>query len=642
MVSSHLAVLLAAAGAIGAHAASIQPQVSPRDISLARRAVSDAPNGYVPGDVSCPSTRPTIRNGTSLSRQERDWVQTRRNETLAPMRDLLRRIGIRDFNVEEYLGDGESNNIAIPNIGIAVSGGGYRAMLNGAGGLAAFDSRSDGSTEPGNLGGLLQASTYLSGLSGGGWLIGSLYINNFTSVQASVQSPEIWQFENSILEGPEEESFLNYYTDVYDATNAKEDAGYNTTIVDLWGRMLSYQLVNLTEGGPGVTFSSIQDDEEFAAGRTPLPFVVALGRSPDETALSVNSTVFEFTPWEMGSSDNVLSGYVPLRWVGSRFDNGSLPDDESCVRGFDNAGFVLGTSSSLFNAALLYLQDEDNEYVPDGIPDFAISGLSSILETWGESYNDIADWSPNPFYGWNPDVNLGAESRRLTLVDGGMDLQNIPLHPLLSIEREVDVVFAIDSSADTNLSWPDGQAMQATYQRSLVDISEGTGFPSVPSRRSFINLGLNAHPTFFGCNSTNVTDPHPLIVYLPNAPYQYWSNTSTYQMAYNESERDAMVQNGWAVVTQQNATVDAEWPRCVGCAILHRSFERTNTTIPQDCQQCYERYCWNGDIDESEPDVYAPSLFGELIDVQSAAVGVVGSSAIVLAVSAAVGMALML
>ncbi|OJH07625.1 MAG: hypothetical protein AOY29_13380 [Alcanivorax borkumensis] len=74
-------------------------------------------------------------------------------------------------------------------------------MIGGAGALAAWDSRSAGSDEKGNLGGLLQSATYLSGVSSGGWLVGSLAINNFTSVKDSVDAAAIWQFEDSIFNG---------------------------------------------------------------------------------------------------------------------------------------------------------------------------------------------------------------------------------------------------------------------------------------------------------------------------------------------------------------------------------------------------------------------------------------------------------
>jgi len=128
-------------------------------------------------------------------------VQKRRNETIEPIRDLLKRLNIPDFDSEEYLKDVEDNATALPNIGLAVSGGGYRALLNGAGAFAAWDSRSAESDAEGNIGGLLQSATYISGLSGGSWLIGSIYVNNFTTVQASLSSPVVWEFEDSILEG---------------------------------------------------------------------------------------------------------------------------------------------------------------------------------------------------------------------------------------------------------------------------------------------------------------------------------------------------------------------------------------------------------------------------------------------------------
>ncbi|EXK25861.1 hypothetical protein FOMG_17515 [Fusarium oxysporum f. sp. melonis 26406] len=55
-------------------------------------------------------------------------------------------------------------------------------MMNGAGAIAAFDNRTMGSTDEGHLGGILQATTYLSGLSGGSWLVGSLYAEHNGSV----------------------------------------------------------------------------------------------------------------------------------------------------------------------------------------------------------------------------------------------------------------------------------------------------------------------------------------------------------------------------------------------------------------------------------------------------------------------------
>ena len=122
-----------------------------------------------------------------------------------PMRELLTRLNIDGFDAGSFIDKNRDNTTNLPNIGIAFSGGGYRAMLNGAGALAAFDSRTANSTDGASqLGGLLQSSTYIAGLSGGGWLVGSIYMNNFTSVQNIIgqnEDGDVWQLGNSILEG---------------------------------------------------------------------------------------------------------------------------------------------------------------------------------------------------------------------------------------------------------------------------------------------------------------------------------------------------------------------------------------------------------------------------------------------------------
>jgi lysophospholipase len=78
--------------------------------------------------------------------------------------------------------------------------------MNGAGGVAAFDNSTTNSTSPGHIGGLLQAATYLAGLSGGSWLVGSLYVPQLTSVQKLYRmdpnaATSLWQFDNSIIRG---------------------------------------------------------------------------------------------------------------------------------------------------------------------------------------------------------------------------------------------------------------------------------------------------------------------------------------------------------------------------------------------------------------------------------------------------------
>ncbi|KAE9968722.1 hypothetical protein EG327_010947 [Venturia inaequalis] len=586
------------------------------EAALVKRALDNAPDGYTPSDVNCPSVQPAIRIAGSLSQQETLWLQKRRANTIAPLKDLLGRMGITGLDTNAYIDNHKSNMSNIPNIGVAMSGGGYRALLNGAGALAAFDSRTANSTSKGHLGGLLQSTTYLSGLSGGSWLVGSMYVNNFTAVQDILSTPAaksatggFWQFSRNLLEGPQNGVLdtVKYFTELWSGVSSKAAKGFNTTITDYWGRALSYQLINATAGGPGYTWSSISQTSAFTDGNVPMPIIVADGRAPGEVLISLNATVFEFNPWEMGSHDPMLYGFAPLAYVGSNFSAGVLGSKEKCIAGFDNAGYIMGTSSSLFNQFIINIGSVS------GIPTLVKTALTSILESVGKSEEDIADWSPNPFLGWNTQKNLGAKSRSLTLVDGGEDLQNIPLHPLIQPERNLDIIFAVDSSADTlapAANWPNGTAIVATYARSMNPaVQNGTAFPAIPDQNTIVNLGLNKRPTFFGCDSKNMTGPAPIIVYLPNAPYIFNSNTSTFEVEYNTTTRNAMVQNGYLVATMGNATLDANWPACVGCAVLSRSLERTKTKVPDICNKCFKEYCWNGTAKSETPAVpYAPEL----------------------------------
>jgi lysophospholipase len=204
---------------------------------LCRRALPNAPNGYTPEGEACPATKPFVRNGTTLSANETAWLQLRRNVTVDAMKDFLGRLDLGSFNVSSYVQQNAANASALPNIGIAASGGGYRALMNGGGALQAFDSRTPNNS--GQLGGVLQSATYLAGLSGGSWLVGSLYLNNFTDVTSLRDSGTVWLFQDSIFVGPTQSTDFSirtseYFLELQDAVSGKADAGYNTSITDYW------------------------------------------------------------------------------------------------------------------------------------------------------------------------------------------------------------------------------------------------------------------------------------------------------------------------------------------------------------------------------------------------------------------------
>lgn len=334
-----------------------------------------------------------------------------------------------------------------------------------------------------------------------------------------------------------------------------------------------------------------------------MPIAIADSITKGEAVPHAGSTVFEFNPFEMGSYDPTIYGFVPLRYLGTRFVNGRVPDGETCYRGLDNTGFIMGTSATVFN----YLITHSDAATTSGIWRRL---LKDILQPLNEKKDDIASFDPNPFYAHASDTNPFADDKRLSLVDGGEDHQNLPFHPLLQPQRAVDVIFAVDASADTPTGWPNGSALVTTYERSKNNkIANGTAFPAIPDTNTFVNNGLNNKPTFFGCDAKNTSSTHtPIIVYLPSAPYSYHANISTATHSFENPERDAIIENAYNVATRGNATEDAQWPTCVSCVMLSRSWERTNTSVPAACEACFERYCWDGKVNTEQPLDYEPKL----------------------------------
>ena len=83
---------------------------------------------YAPINVTCPTD--LIRYGDNgLSPLEKQYIAQRRTKATENLATWLGLVGLQDFNVSSFL----ANQSNAPTLAIAFSGGGYRAMLNGAG-----------------------------------------------------------------------------------------------------------------------------------------------------------------------------------------------------------------------------------------------------------------------------------------------------------------------------------------------------------------------------------------------------------------------------------------------------------------------------------------------------------------------------
>lgn len=694
-----------------------------------------------------------------MSLEEEHYIYERQRLTQLSIYKFLKRLEIPEFDVDKFV----LSSLKPLSLGIAISGGGYRSFLNGAGLLMAFDDRSYNSTLPGHLGGLLQSTSYISAISGGSWILMSTILGdyspmekirnewlmsepllegipNFKQVEVNrkdVQmlpvsfkdddgdfyeklhrigkrdlieeqqdynitedsddqfdifetfyqnlellrqleeddefdnkkivkrekklSTDVW-FEGfktffremfnkkeeprvsatSVLPNIELTSDLslknlkktfNFYKNLHLEVRAKKSAGFPVSFTDYWGRALSRKIFPKNARGPDKTFSSVQTLPSFKKFYQPLPIIVSNLREPGVGKTSVDSDVFEFTPFEFGSWD--LKVFMNLKYLGSLLCGGNpvfhITKKVICFTNFDNAGFITGTSSSLFNNVLIYVWQLAANSTKD-----KYRAIKAVLNTFGltsqqngidpKKHPDYALYTPNPFYKFGGENKSAIfNNKHLYMVDGGEDGQNIPLQPLLQKSRQVDLIFALDSTSDIN-GWPNGSILQNTFTRYNHINHVGTTitidgipttinlFPEIPSPKRFVAKKLNTKPTFFGCylskfpkKSLNLNEGlineylPPIIGYFANTNHTYNSNISTFQLTYTDDEISGVVENAYNIMTYSNSSLDPDYYKCIGCIMIKREYDRKSRGLglindmetPSFCGKCYKKYCYN-------------------------------------------------
>ncbi|TFK53598.1 hypothetical protein OE88DRAFT_1626468 [Heliocybe sulcata] len=575
-----------------------------------------AARAYTPSVGACPDGFSLHRSvGTSnqtLSPGESAYISSRKSNILpGAWKAYLANVQATENSLPSYVAsilNGENGASAYPTLGIATSGGGYRAAIFGAGVLNALDGRNQTSAQAGT-GGLLQSATYISGLSGGSWLLTSLVQADFPMIQELAFGYNFssdsngwggWLASYDLLEpsdDPVEDGV--YDTAVVTEVKSKHDAGFPVTIADVWARALARHFVNGTNSdnidditgthGAGLLFSQIANTSTFKTYGEPFPVVVAdtvstsqnnSNRISDEGDLvPLTNPLYEFNVYEFGSYDPVLATFTPMQYLGTT--NTSV-----CVTGFDQASFIEASSSELFNEANVTTEILMNSSMG---PFFQL--LNQTIPEPGMEL-DVATY-PNPFYGVGSGTYLDSNQAYLGLVDGGEDGETIPLQPLLVKTRGVDVIFAIDATADTN-NYADGSALIATQNRTMNIYPQAYSFPPVPTDMSAFNAqDLTSHPTFFGCNSTA---PTPLLIYMPNGYTPHGqtpvTNTSTTQLKYSDAEVQAMFDQTFTMATLEG--IDSQWPACLACAVVDRARARINAQRSGICDTCFATYCYGG------------------------------------------------
>ncbi|TID00038.1 Lysophospholipase 1 [Colletotrichum higginsianum] len=568
---------------------------------------------FAPVYATCPSDLRVRPASEGLSRAESSWRAGRGEKVIPALSSYLTLANIDGFDVQGYIQRLNTSNF--PVVGLSVSGGGTQSGVGGLGIWQAFDARNPAAVAA-RTGGLTQVLSYITGLSGGGALtVSTLAANDFVTIDALRKQIN---FAVDYTVGPDGNQTA-YLTDIFENVGAKAETGLPVSVADAFGQFWgTYLPENRTYGNysdltlPGTVFS---------LGEAPMPIVslseVVPGQSPSIGGImwpgrnatnGFNLTSYEVTPFEFGSwRGGRIQAFVPTKYLGTSMSNGTAQNSSECVQGFDKFTFIQGSTAAAFNAwfiddwydtpifarrALRTGPPASSAIVPP--PQFKDDGRVILVSQTAESFNQTFNeslWAtyPNPFESYSPAMQ-GID--QLLLVDGSLGGETNPIRPLIIPERGVDFIIVYEASLDAAYNWVNGTNLVNTAQSAAQG---NIPFPRIPDVATLVTRNLTRQPTFFGCDAAT-SPPTPLVLYLPNSPWSGYINFTFFKSSFTDNEFDLTADNAFNLATYGNGTVDPSWPACLACATIRASLTRLGLGLPDKCQECFRRHCWDGEV----------------------------------------------
>lgn len=340
-------------------------------------------------------------------------------------------------------------------------------------------------------GGLLQSLIYMSGLSGGSWPTTSFATHGFPTADELIP---LWHSQIDRLEGVMKNSqYAETAQSMFEDLGAKLEAGFEVTTADFFGRGWGYQFLTGPRGGLNVTYSSIVNLSNFINHQQPLPILQMLTIDPGvEEYYKVpvpnfnNATFYELTPFEFGSWNDPFKSFTPTEWLGTDLSNGSLVNKSSCVRGFDRASLMMGSSGGAFG--FWYIEFLSNgtlaPFAKRGFLETSQNGLHrlskrvttlpanliyGIVDAFKKYLNATipemmyARW-PNPFHGLPSSSPTISDLKTLTVGDGSLSGQAIPLWNQIQPLRSPSFIIIWDDNEEQGpYSWNNGTNLYNTY-----------------------------------------------------------------------------------------------------------------------------------------------------------------------------------
>ncbi|MCX5922976.1 MAG: hypothetical protein NTU89_00235 [Candidatus Dependentiae bacterium] len=317
---------------------------------------------------------------------------------------------------------------------------------------------------------ILDASIYMAGLSGSTWMIAPwcyLYLKGYLSknleisFQQVLKSLEISLNDDSMfIEIPKVSFYGPPLLSVDDYARFSSDIamrfGFNQpiTVVDVFGAFIGgFALQKAGKKRLDVTWSSICKEAQY--GITPWPLCSSTFEL-NQSSLSKSPKArkyewFEMSPSQAGSP---LVGYVPVQYVGSKFQGGKLVTSSICPE--YSMAFFLGMYGSAFAAlspnVLIEKKLKEVEFTVQGV------SITIPVDKWVKAIMDEAfgkdagSFRHEKVHAQFSNYSQGLQSSvlqnesTLGMFDAGGDF-NFPL-PLLfdRPDRTPDIVFIVDSN----------------------------------------------------------------------------------------------------------------------------------------------------------------------------------------------------
>ncbi|XP_031435355.1 cytosolic phospholipase A2 zeta-like isoform X2 [Clupea harengus] len=351
----------------------------------------------------------------------------------------------------------------VPLVGVVSSGGGTRAMTGLFGSLKGLQTL-----------GILDAISYITGVSGATWAMSTLYENadwslgDLGMVTEPMKVEMIKRYQNILSEEQ-----LSYY---WEEMGQKGRDGLPVSPIDMWGLAIEHLIY-------GKKWDSTLSDQKRAVsgGQNPLPIYTAVNTKTSLTGIK-EAEWCEFTPYEVGLPK--YGAFVPTEDFGSEYFLGhqvkKLPQTRLpfmigiwssflSVNLTDLWHLVTGFAPSWIGSDVVNTETDNN---PSTLDTFLIKPATNIMQmitnffTYRPFVSQIYNFMRGLYLHWDynstngftvgqdthPDAfpnQLTPADPTLNLVDSGLSC-NTGFPPVLRPHRRMDLILSLNYSWDSD------------------------------------------------------------------------------------------------------------------------------------------------------------------------------------------------